>query len=145
MQLKLLNEYPQLPLDETSAMLLLSLLSGPVDEARIADAIGGDFIPQVMKKRWEVAGIGERFNISAGVHLLISTQCNTPGVAVMYAHTLKELALRKGAGATYTIDDLVDDFPQGFPGDVSLREAWDAQKRSGAPGGNYLDTQEAWV
>lgn len=145
MQLKLLNEYPQLPLDENSTIMLCSLLMGSVDEDSMAEALSREFIPQVIQKRWELAGIGERFRINPSVLLLVTMQCRTPGVAVMYAHTLKELALRKGAGVAYTIDDLVDDFPHGFPGDVSLREAWDAQKRQGAPGGNYLDTQEAWT
>lgn len=142
MELKLLNEYPQRPMPGDVGTAMLSLLMGCVNEEGVEHVLANEFIPQVMMKRLQLAGIGERFDIDKGVIVFIALQCTTPGIAVMYAHTLKELAIRKGA--QYTIRDLAEDFPIGFPDNDSLREAWDAQKMAGAPGGNYLDTQEAW-
>ena len=68
--------------------------------------------------------------------------CSSPGEAVLYAHTLKELACENGG--EFNLNDMARAFPNGFPSREEMAKAWEAQKVAGAPGGNYLDTPGAW-
>lgn len=69
-----------------------------------------------------------------------------PGFAVLWAYTLFQRTLE--LGRPYNFDDLVHDFPMGFPTNDGAAKIWDAQKaflqEPPLKGDNLLDQAEAW-
>ncbi len=142
MDLKLLNEYKQTPMGKPETMLLLKLLTDPVDPARVAESIAMLFSCRLIESRLKAVTAPQPLQIDPRVVLFLGMPCTTPCEAALYAHTIKELAVRnKGA---LSLEDMAYKFPNGFPDRAEMQQAWDAQKQGTHMGGNYLDTPEAW-
>jgi len=59
---------------------------------------------------------------------------------LLWAYTLKHLHERLGRAVR--VPDLVQAFPQGFPTDAGIRNAWDSQKDGDR---NQLDGKQIWA
>lgn len=147
MELKLLNQYPQSPMDDLQTSVMFSLLMMPPEEAKTAEnKVSNDFLFRVLRQRLDAAGMGSTFEIDVKVQMFVSCIATSPGDVVLYAHTLRHLAAKLPHPHVYSFDDFTSDFHSGFPNQNERRKAWDAQKgfAMGLDCDNYLDTKEAW-
>lgn len=139
MNLKLLNEYPQTQMTEQQANIMFNIMMGVPEE--VYEQLADTFTHRLLSAR--LAAVKETATVDRRVIAFLTAILDRPGTAVLYAHTLCHRAMAK-PNRTYSWDDFINDFAHGFPDEDQLRIAWDAQKIANAPGGNYLDTQEAW-
>lgn len=142
MKLKLLNEYQQSPMSKAETSLLLSLLLTPPPDNKIEECIALAPTCQIIQSRLSGVQTATPLRVDLKVIMFLGLLCSSPGEAVLYAYTLKELACRNGG--EFTLNDMTCKFPYGFPSRAEMAKAWDAQKTQGTPGGNYLDTVGAW-
>ena len=79
----------------------------------------------------------KQYNIEATIPLImfLSTLCDTPAKAVMWAYTLFKMYDNK----IIDIKHFAAEFMDGIPTDEGYREMWENQKNVDAPLGNLLD------
>jgi hypothetical protein len=137
--LQLLNQYPVDPLtpDEVYTVTLLCRASdseayqlwGRLREKPLARMLY-DKIP------YRTAVLIDRRVLCA-----VSSLCDRPATALLWAYTLHRLAER--SGLNYEFAMFLDDFSAGYPCMESMRLAWDSQKDQSSCK-NYLDQLEYW-
>ena len=137
MTLKLLNQYPVVPLanDESQILILLLLHKEELVPQMKAD-LANEFMYNILVKRLEFFNVKVEDDVVCA--LLALTRMSTPGRAALYVHTLAYLSKDK---EQYTVEDLCSDFPMGFPSDEALDNAWVAQKPQGV---NLVDMRESY-
>lgn len=135
--MKLLNQYPVVPLaNDESQILILLLLHKEELVGRMKTDLANEFMYNVLVKRLEFFNV--KVEDAVVCALLVLTRMSTPGRAALYVHTLAHLSKDK---EQYTVEDLCSDFPMGFPSDDALDDAWVAQKPQGA---NLVDMRESY-
>ncbi len=137
MTLKLLNQYPVVPMgNDESQILMVMLIRKEELVTQIKADLANEFMYNVLVKRLEFFNV--KVEDAVVCALLVLTRMSTPGRAALYVHTLAHLSKDK---EQYTVDDLCSDFPMGFPSDEALDDAWVAQKPEGA---NLVDMRESY-
>ena len=137
MTLKLLNQYPVVPMaNDESQFLMVMLMHKEELVAQMKADLAHEFMYTVLVKRLEFFNV--KVEDAVVCALLALTRMSTPGRAALYVHTLTYLSKDK---EQYTLDDLCSDFPMGFPSDEALDDAWVAQKSQGA---NLVDMRESY-
>lgn len=100
-----------------------------------------DFIVRVLMRRLEAYSI----SVDKWLIVLISTLCENPAYAVIWAYTLKQMQKQFNTNhidfGTFT---RIDAFGDGFPIEEEYKRIWDAQKGDGSFGGNKLDNPIYW-
>lgn len=144
MELKLLNQYAQSPMNAEQVKLMAAFLMRVADPAAVEQELQSNFICQVLGKRLDYHHKEGEPSVSPEARLFCAYLCTGPGDAVLYAHTLHHLAAK--GKQPYGVHELAKDFPNGFPNADERRKAWDAQKGQtlGLDCDNYLDLPEAW-
>jgi hypothetical protein len=136
MDLKTLNEYPVEPMaPEQSQFMLTIMFAEPAVLDAAWEGAKTNFGPAVMLKR-----IPERMQIDVKVLIWASDSITSPGIAVLWAYTIFRLAQKHGDKLSW--DDFIYAFPNGFPTERSMQQAWEDQKGEG--GFNLLDQAETW-
>lgn len=99
---------------------------GKVDllKKEMADQMG--FPGKLLWSRLISYGEGKPVEVSVGVTIVVISQCQTPGLVVLWAFTLNRLG--KMTGKPVDIQVLSNTFPMGFPDEKGEDEIWDAQK-----------------
>ena len=77
-----------------------------------------------------------------GVTIMVGNLFDRPALAVLWAYTIA-LIFRQNGKYVVTLEHLADAFPDGFPTENGMRDAWDEQKQRGAPNSNALDDFDA--
>lgn len=83
--------------------------------------------------------------VSLGLGIFIAYMCKTPGIAVLWAYTLKKMHQKHDKMLTTT--ELSYSFPLGFPTEDAMHEIWEGQKghAHGLECDNILDSSlEVW-
>lgn len=140
--------YKQEPMDATITELMLNLmLMKPGQAKEMQASLETLFVYKVMASRL-THHVGPGI-ASTQAFAILCAQTTSPGIAVMYAHTLYAIYL-KNDKRHVTLGDVMDVFPDGFPRE-ELSKAWDAQKvptdlRADPTfgGDNALDNQNYW-
>jgi hypothetical protein len=140
---------------ETEMFLACTMLSSegkldPVPAAELPDAIGKlfdsklteDYVSQIFLKRLTLSDVLYDPCVAAFMCILP----DRPGMAVLWAWTLYDRT--RELGRPYTMGDLTNDFPMGFPTKEGMEKAWDRQKGytqdPPVKCDNMLDKAEPW-
>lgn len=81
---------------------------------------------QIAIKRFEALGV----NVAPAVVAFIACMCSNPAQIVMFVMAIKGAYVigRVQGGGTFNIGNLAHLWPNGFPSEAQLREAWEKQK-----------------
>lgn len=139
--IKPLNFYPCVVMDEIQSRALVTFIMEPEKLPAFYDQAKEEFIVKMCEKRCEVLEI----NIDQAVLLYITlVLAPNPAVVVMYLHAIAQ----KTRNEVFTINDFCELFPNGFPTEETLNEAWDAQKvrdaKIGMGNDNLLDNPDVF-
>lgn len=119
----------QMSKEETMAFLTLSLEGlDRIPEDAIKEVKGSLFY-KIVESRLEIQGAKATDDVL--VFLSTLKESSTPAVAVMWAYTIWAIYFKSEKKEPVTLEDLTWKFPNGFPIEDSLREAWDEQKITG--------------
>lgn len=131
------------PLSESESKAMVQLFVGekgkPVPVDLVKQMRAGSMTFQIIESRSQAAGA----DVHPALVLFLSTLCENPAKAVMWAWTLAHIALESGGGEI-GFDIWTAYFPMGVPKDEEYRRIWEDQKESGKPLGNNLDDAEFW-
>lgn len=129
------------PLTDSQSEVLINLI---LDKEKI-NAIEIEekpFLYQLLEKRIEKL---HNYKIEVSAMIYLTSILKSPGNVVMYCWYLQYQSKIKNI-KTFTIDDLVNIFPIGFPSNDELKKVWDMQKiirPSMEYSDNLLDYKEA--
>lgn len=122
------REFLRLPCPPMSVEMANAFMTCCMSEA-------ADFPPEGLKaalpyqiaiKRFEALGV----SVTPAVVEFIDCACNNPAQIVMYVMAIKGAYVigRVQGGGTFNMDSLAHLFPNGFPSEAQLSEAWEKQK-----------------
>lgn len=99
---------------------------------------------RIMDKRLEWVGVLDK--VTFACRLFISSICDTPGLAVMWAYTLAHLH-EQNPGKKVTLQTFAFAFPEGVPSEQATQKCWDAQKghAHGVKADNLMDNRDWWL
>lgn len=139
---------------ESEMMIVLTIsgqdISEPVPAADLDVALSKMFLPALIGSL-EFQVLSKRLQLTDKLYdprvvAMASILTDRPGFAVLWAYTLFRRTLE--LGRPYNFDDLVNDFPMGFPTNEGAAKIWDAQKGylqdPPLKGDNLLDGAEPW-
>jgi len=96
---------------------------------------------QIFTKRLEAAGT----EVTLPLAMFLVSLCDSPGKVVLWAYTVQVIKVsREIEGRPVKMEDLAEVFPWGFPTEKGYEEAWEEQKKDGAPHGNMVDDFRNW-
>lgn len=122
MSIKPLNLYTQTPCDEDVFRALTAMLLNPAIADDIYTQVKDSFLVGVFEKRAEYFGV----RVDKGVTVFVCGMlCRNPASVVMYLHAIYH---HDPLGMNFGLNDLCELFPNGFPDDATLKQAWRAQK-----------------
>lgn len=115
------------PMDDKTSMYFLNL--SMMEKQGIPDGMEAEIEEKslaykIMKSRLQV--VGSDGEISFAVKCFVTTMCDTPGLAVMWAYTLHYM--RVVQKRKIDMWELALCFPMGFPTKEETHKAWDGQK-----------------
>lgn len=139
--IKPINLYPVELMSEELSQILTKLMLYPELAAKMYEDVKNEFGVKMCEKRCEV------LNVELDKATLIFISCvlaKSPATVVQYVHAIYQAQVVELDFRPFTLIDLCELFPDGFPTDESLQAAWDAQKipatdRSGMIGDNTID------
>lgn len=150
MYVKPLNEYKQTPMDNSSSGALVALSTKPLSASDMDEFLALDlgFVAKVFMKRLNFVGLyfhhtaedlknfaakkitPPEINLDPNVVVFMlvagAVGLNSPGISTLYVHALYHAQKRKGE--LFTLSDLCNLFPRGFPDEQECTKCWDAQK-----------------
>ena len=126
-------QFPPMTAEATNVFMTCCLSEAAPDFP--PERLKAAFPYQVAIKRFEALGV----NVSPAVVAFIACVCSNPAQIVMYVMAIKGAYLidKVRGGGTFTMDNLAHLFPNGFPTEQQLSEAWDRQK--GTEPGSMID------
>lgn len=115
---------PPMSLELTNAFMTCCMSEAAADFP--PERLKAAFPYQVAIKRFEALGV----NVAPSVVAFIACACSNPAQIVMYVMAIKGAYVigRVQGGGTFNMDNLANLFPNGFPSETQLREAWEKQK-----------------
>lgn len=137
--IKPINLYPVEPMSKDTGQIMTNLLFNRELGKQMYEDVKEEFAVKMCEKRCEV------FNVKLDKATLIFISCvlsKNPAMIVQYVHAIYHSQV--GALDVFSMTDLCELFPDGFPTDASMQAAWIAQKipatdRSGMIGDNTID------
>lgn len=94
----------------------------------------------VLVKRLEAyKKLSPKMEINTAVQILCGLLSDRPGTSVLWAYTLNEIFVK--IGKEVTIEDWINEFPDGVPTESAYEKAWNSQKNGGA---NFIDDFSSW-
>lgn len=139
--IKPINLYPVELMSEETSQILTKLMLYPELAGQMYEDVKNEFGVKICEKRCEV------LNVKIDKATLIFVACvlaENPAVIVQYVHAIYQAQVVELEFMPFTLVDLCELFPNGFPTEESLQAAWSAQKipvtdRSGVIGDNTID------
>lgn len=136
-------------MDKEDTVLFINLLMLENKNERyeeLKNALKDSPISQIIRSRLSLYKEEDSYNIVSPYLLawLENLTGGSPGKAVMWAHTLKEI--HKKIDKTITINSISLNFPLGFPSEEGYSYVWNSQKgrSQNIEVDNVLDTNMAW-
>ena len=108
--------------------------------AEMLESLQKTFVFAVMEKRLEMCDA----KVDPFLLAFVSSLCDSPGKAVLWAWTLAFIYVQIGSGAPVEFAFWTTYFPTGVPTEEELRRIWDEQKAPGKPLGNTVDDPDFW-
>lgn len=158
MSIKTLDKYNLRPMEEEEVKIFLQ---ATMIEWHVSEYVSGNSKPEEIRNfgdlpaqakmilsRW--ARVDSPVVISLACLVFISSLCDRPGTAILWAHSIHRHFIENKL-EKYTLGEFAEIFPYGIPDYISYREAWKNQKVSedygqmvGMASDNYLDYKVAW-
>jgi hypothetical protein len=129
--------------EDQSRMFLVATINEENDPAGPEDC-PEEHLPKqylIIESRLAIAGFADK--CSFWVKMFLGSLCDTPGSCVIWAYALCDMIERSGLDM-FTMSNLTQYFPYGFPSESCMGECWDYQKNPSSPGGNMYDNEKSW-
>ena len=142
------------PMTEDESKMFISLTLEEMRDEKALGLMDRDlrekqvFPYMVLTKRLEAfkKHFSPTLDIGIAPQIFCAMLSNSPGKAVMWAHTLNELHIK--LGRKVTLGDWTSAFPMGIPTDEEYERVWDMQKvvpdLDKGRGDNMIDDFEQW-